>query len=284
MAEFAYLDESLDINQTGMYHLSIQVGLNGLSFCLLNTVDNKYIALKHYPLLHDDKEGLREGLRKVVARDEFLGRNYRSVAWMPAAFHSTIVPTPLYKEEEKERFLLFNHTPPEGSELVLANPVKGLDAHVVFAVEEELAGLFEELFPGARVFHPLAPFLGGILRYLGVKGKETALYANIHDEMFDLAVFRGPSPLLINSYRYRKVNDIVYFLLYAYRTLDLDPALTPVILQGKVNTSSSLVETLRRYVKKISFARRDPSFTYSYTFNMVAEQTFVNLFNLYSCV
>ena len=283
MAEFAYLDESLDINQTGMYHLSIQVGLNGLSFCILNTVANKYVALKHYPFVQDDKTGLTEQIRAATEKDEFLGREYKSLAVMPVCFRSTIIPAPLYREKEKEVFFRFNQ-PPEEGETLLSARIKAIDAYVLYALRDGTADLIKKLFPGATVLHQNTPFLESIVRYLWVRGKEPALFLNVHDDFFDLAVFRGQTPLLINAFRYRQVNDMIYFILYTMKTLELDPAVSPVILQGKVNTTSGLINSLRRYVKKISFARRDPSFTYSYTFNMVSEHTFVNLFNLYSCV
>lgn len=283
MAEFAYLDESLDINQTGMYHMSIQVSLNGLSFCILNTVDNKYVALKHYPYVQEDKTTLAELIGEVVARDEFLGRDFKSLAVMPVGFRSTMVPSPLFRENDKELFFSFNH-PLEEGETVMSARAKAIDAYALFAMAPGMPEAIKNSFPRARVLHQTVPFLEGIVRYLWIKGKEPAMFLNVHDDFFDLAVFRGQTPLLINAFRYRQVNDMIYFILYTMKTLEMDPATSPVILQGKINTTSGLINSLKRYVKKISFARRDPSFTYSYTFNMVSEHTFVNLFNVYPCV
>ncbi len=283
MAEFAYLDESLDINQTGTYHMSIQVGLNGLSFCILDTVANKYVALKHYPFLQDEQDGLSDQMREVIKKDEFLGRDYKSMAVMPVCHRATIVPAPLYREKEKEAFFRFNFMPEE-DEAVIASRVKAIDAWSLFALPPDLAHSINALFPGAGIFHQTVPFLEGIVRYLWSKGKEPALFINVHDDFFDLAVFKGQTPLLINAFRYRQVNDMIYFILYTLKTLEMDPAVSPVVLQGKINTASSLINSLKRYVKKVSFARRDPSLVYSYTFNMVSEHTFANLFNLYPCV
>ncbi len=283
MAEFAYLDESLDINQTGMYHMSIQVGLSGLSFCILNSVDNKYVALKHYPFIQEDRAGFTGQLEEVAGRDEFLGRDYKSLAVMPVGYRSTLVPAPLFREKDKELFFSFNH-PLEEEETVLSARVKAVDAYALFTLPPEMPEALTRIFPQAKILPQTVPFLEGIVRYLWIKGKEPALFLNIHDDFFDLAVFRGQTPLLINAFRYRQVNDMIYFILYTLKTLEMDPSASPVILQGKITPASSLLNSLKRYVKKISFARRDPSFTYSYTFNMVSEHTFVNLFNVYPCV
>ncbi len=47
MQDFAFIDETLDINLTQSYKLSIQVSLNGLSFCILDQLQGKYIVFSH---------------------------------------------------------------------------------------------------------------------------------------------------------------------------------------------------------------------------------------------
>ncbi len=284
MAEFAYLDESLDINQTALYHMSIRVSPNGLSFCILNTVNQKYIALKHYPLPAPDKgEPLSGRLRKTIEQDEFLRKEYKSRAVMIVSYKSTLVPAPLYEASAGETYFRFNHEL-EDHEQVRANRIKGLDAWNLFTVPEDLQELFGEHFADTGIFHQVTPFLDNIVRHQAPKEARPAMFANVHDEFFDLAVFREQNPVLVNSFYYRQVNDLVYFILYTLKTMKADPSVTPLTLMGKVNPESSLLQSLRRYVKNITLAKRNPAFTYSYTLNMITEHSFANLFNLYPCV
>ncbi len=284
MAEFAYLDESLDINQTSLYHLSIQISLNGLSFCILNTVNQKYIALKHYPLSAGDKNtSFPDLLRKTIEKDEFLRKEYKSRALMTVSSKSTLVPAPLYDEKDGETYFRFNHTL-EDHEQVMANRIRGLDAWNLFTVPRDLAALFGEFFQDTPVFHQNTPFLDNIIRHPAPKNTGQAVFVNIHDDFFDLAVFREQNPEIINSFYYRQVNDLVYFILYSLKTIKADPSATPLVLAGKVTPESSLLQSLRRYVKHITLAKRNPAFTYSYTLNMITEHSFANLFNLYPCV
>ena len=41
-------DETLDINSTENYELSIQVSPDGLSFCLLDSVRNKFVLFRSF--------------------------------------------------------------------------------------------------------------------------------------------------------------------------------------------------------------------------------------------
>ncbi len=45
--DIVFIDETFDINQTKNYNISIQAGLNGYSFSVIDPVRNKYILLKH---------------------------------------------------------------------------------------------------------------------------------------------------------------------------------------------------------------------------------------------
>ena len=284
MAEFAYLDESLDINQTVLYHLSIQISLNGLSFCILNTVNQKYIALKHYPLPAVDKNtSFPDLLRKTIEKDEFLRKEYKSRAVMIISFKSTLVPAPLYDEKFGETYFRFNHAL-EDNEKVMANRIKGLDAWNLFVIPDELSALLEEYFPDAILFHQITPFLNNIIRHQTPRNTKPVIFVNIHDDFFDLAVFREQSPEMVNSFYYRQVNDLVYFILYALKAMKADPSTTPLLLMGKINPESNLLQSLHLYIKNITLVKRNPAFTYSYTLNMITEHSFANLFNLYLCV
>jgi len=47
MHNISLIDETLDKNLTANYNLSIQVSLDGFSFCIKDLIRNKYIVLKH---------------------------------------------------------------------------------------------------------------------------------------------------------------------------------------------------------------------------------------------
>ncbi|NOY37794.1 MAG: DUF3822 family protein [Chlorobi bacterium] len=284
MTEFAYLDESLDINQTQSYHLSIQLGLNGLSFCILDTITNKYIALRHFPLTGDtDKQEYPDRFGKIVETDDFLRKSFKSSAVMVETFKSTLVPAALFRKEEKDTYFTFSHALEE-DEVILTDKLSGTDAYCLYATPSDLLRFVEKYFSDAVTLHHTTPFIEGLFRNATSKGKEAAVHVLIHDTCFDIAVTRKQKLSLVNTYLYRQVNDMVYFILYIFQMLQLDQQTVPIILEGKINAQSSLIETLKRYVKNVSLVRRNSAFTYSYKLNVLPAHTFANLFNIYPCV
>ncbi len=48
-------DETLDINSTENYELSVQVSTDNLSFCILDTLRNKFVLLRSYESVGNSK-------------------------------------------------------------------------------------------------------------------------------------------------------------------------------------------------------------------------------------
>ena len=73
-------DETLDINTTENYQLSVQLGNDNLSFCLLDTIRNKYILLRSFTP-DNNKKFNNDQVEEIISRDDFLKRKYSKIFW-----------------------------------------------------------------------------------------------------------------------------------------------------------------------------------------------------------
>ena len=142
MHDLSLLDETLDINITRSYHLSIQIDLNGFSFCILDSTRNKYVALNHYSLKKEE-EAVPEEIREIFGKDEFLNQEYKSVKIIWQSERSTLVPEPLFNKENLNDYFTFNHPKREGEEEIIYNRIRTVEAYVVFTVPGYLPGLVQ---------------------------------------------------------------------------------------------------------------------------------------------
>ena len=69
-------DETLDINATENYELSVQVVLMNLSFCILDTLRNKFVLLRSYEP-EDNSRFDPYRLNEIIRKDDFLTRHYK---------------------------------------------------------------------------------------------------------------------------------------------------------------------------------------------------------------
>ncbi|MCD6565761.1 MAG: DUF3822 family protein [Bacteroidales bacterium] len=281
MYEFAFLDETLDINTTQSYHLSIQVSLNGFSFSILDTVRNKYVALKNYPL--DKQKGIPEDqLRDIFKKDEFLTRKYKSSSYFYITDKSTLVPSPLFNKDKIKEYLMFNH-PLEEHNKIFYNQIKNAGTYTVYSIPVNICEILDKQFPGIKNYHQSVPFIEQILLKNQPGEFDFSAFINVTPGIFDIAVSQSKKLILYNQFRFRNENDFIYFVLNIFEQLKLSPEKTLLLLSGEITKTSKYYESLKKYIKSIRFEKRDNQFTYSYTFNQIAEHTFIPLQNLYSC-
>ena len=163
IVEFEFLDETFDLNSTSSYHLSIQIGLDGFSFSILNINNNKYIALKNYPNLTSNNDVLfADWVRSVLNEDEFLSRNYKSVAVIFVNCNSVLVPDPLFKKENLKDYFDFNLDLPESDE-IYSTKIERADSWSLYPVPTDVVKVLQEQFPNLKIFHQSVPFINNIL-------------------------------------------------------------------------------------------------------------------------
>lgn len=282
MLEFEFLDETLDINSTTSYYLSIQASPDGLVFSILDTVRKKYVGLRSYVLTENpDKIIDHEWYREVLKKDDLLQQKYKGAGLIYTDMRASLVPDPLFKKEAATEFARLNFILGENEE-IRYNKLEKNDSWTVFPVPAKLAELFSEEIPGLLIFHHSVPFLNRVLSE-GEKTGSLVTHLNFHSSFFEIAVSNSGKLLLYNSFEYKSTNDVLYYTLNIYKQFKFPPSKGRVILSGKITKQSSLYENLRRYLRKPVFAEQDKAYTYSYTFEKLPPHSNFNLLNLYPC-
>ena len=64
-------DETLDINSTENYELSIQISPDGFSFCLLDIIRNKFVLIRAFEPV-ENKQFNSQKLNEILSQDDFL--------------------------------------------------------------------------------------------------------------------------------------------------------------------------------------------------------------------
>jgi len=88
---------------------------------------------------------------------------------------------------------------------------------------------------------------------------------------------------LYNTFQYQNETDLLYFILYIYKQLNLNTRKNILLISGEQSDNMKYYNTLKKYVKSIKYL--DPlNFTFSGILEKLARHKFLNLFNLVSCV
>ncbi len=279
MYEKELFDETLDINSTNNYEISIQIGLNGFSFCLLDNIRSRFVMFREYKL--SGKEiNIATEINNIVTRDEFLAKQYRRYRIIYNTERSTIVPYSLFDPALKTDYFKLNHNLEEGY-MVSNNRLEEPDAYLLFDLRKDIFDLSCTLFPDASLNHQAKPLLNSSFR-ISRKTKEEYIRIHFESSFFILIIIKDNELQFYNTFRVRNDSDILYFLLNSFNRFSIDSS-QPVWLSGNISKQDDLYSNLLKYIKTLRFAYPEGEYSLSYIFDEMATYRYCNLFNIVSC-
>ena len=279
MSFLELFDETLDINSTENYGLSVQVGPDGFAFCLLDTIRNKFVLIRVFEP-EENKYFNADKINEILVKDDFLTKHYRKVSIIMPSPKFTLVPTPLFDPGKKDEYFTFNHIFEDGN-MIIINKLIDPDTFLIFSVSKPIYDLINNLFPGVHPYHQLKPLFDHISHNRkSINGNY--IHIHVEREFFNLIVFSHNLLKFCNSFNYRNINDILYFVLNVFKNLDIKQEET-IYFSGLTEKYDDLSSNFSIYVRNIRFAGPSGNFTFSYVFNDVDLHRFLNLFSVVNC-
>jgi hypothetical protein len=272
-------DETLDINSTENYELSIQVSPDGLSFCILDSIRNKFVMIRSFGA-EENKYFTAGKIQELLLKDDFLTKRYKKVFCVMPSSKFTIVPAPLYDPGKKDEYFTFNHNL-EDDNIVLIDKIKDPDAFLVFSVSRSISEVINSVYPGVYPHHHIKLLLD---HTSSIRKSVNGNYINVHVErdFFNLIVFNSNQLKFCNSFVYRNISDILYYVLNAFKNLDIKQEET-IYFSGLTEKYDDLSSSFSLYIRNIKFAEPSGNFTFSYIFNDTELHRFINLFTVINC-
>ncbi|MEA1887271.1 MAG: DUF3822 family protein [Bacteroidota bacterium] len=279
MYEKELFDETLDINSTNNYEISIQLGLDGFSFCLLDRLRNRFVMFRNYNL-GGKEQGLADEIRDIAAKDEFLSRQYRRYRIVFNFEKSTIVPAALYDPALKDEYFELNHKLKDNY-IVSNNRLTRPDAYLLFDIRKDVYDLSYKLFPDATLSHQVKPLLDSSFRQTRTT-KDQYIRIHIDPCFFTLVMLKDEKLQFFNTFRVRNDSDILYYLMNSFDRFKIDNDQV-VYVSGNISKFDDLYNNLLRYIKTIKLANPEGEFSMSYIFDEMETHRYSNLFNIVSC-
>lgn len=279
MYEKELFDETLDINSTNNYEISIQLGLNGFSFCLLDNLRNRFVMFRDYKL-SGREPGLVDEIKDIAAKDEFLNREYRRYRIIFNFERSTLVPASLYDPAIKNKYFELNHKL-EDNYVVSNNRLTNPDSYLLFGVRKDIFDLLVNLFPDASLSHQVKPLLHSSFRQAR-KTKDRYVRVHFDQGFFNILIIRDDDLQFFNTFRVRSDSDILYYLMNSFNRFKITDDHV-VHLSGHISKFDDLYNNMLRYIKTLKFAAPEGDFSMSYIFDEMGTHQYCNLFNIVNC-
>ena len=272
-------DETLDINSTENYELSVQVSTDNLSFCILDTLRNKFVLLRSYEPV-DKSKYEPNTIREIINKDDFLIRRYKKVFLTSISPKFTLVPASLYDESKKDDFFGFNQLLSEG-ETILTSKLQNPDSFVIYSFPAGIADILKSAFPGTIYMHHLKP----LLNLISVSQRSifsNNVHIHLERDYLNMVIFDQNTLRFCNTFYYKTISDIQYYILYVLKRLNIRQEET-INFSGNAMKQEEILHGFSKYLNAIKFAIPAGNYTFSYVFSETELQKFLILFSAVNC-
>lgn len=231
--------------------LSIQVSLNGLSFCVFDSVSNTVIDSERlsFDKTYTPYEVLKS-LKQLLQKNDVVNRRFAEVVVVHRNALFGLVPQSLFSPDELANYLKFNTK-------ILANDHLAYDEfenHEIVNVYVPFVNInnyIYELF-GEFTFKHNGTVMAESLLNGYTQAKQAVCFAYVQEKQMDLTIIDQKKLLLFNSYTFNTKEDFLYYLLFALEQLKLDSEIIPLKLFGAVEEGDDIYEICYRYIKNVS--------------------------------
>ena len=155
------------------------------------------------------------------------------------------------------------------------------DAYILFSASKPINDLISNYYPGAHPFHHVTSLLNHISHS---RKTISGNYIQLHVErdFFNLIIFDEKQLAFCNTFAYRNISDILYFVLNVFKKLEIKQE-EIIHFSGITEKYDDLSSNFSIYVRSIKFPEPVGNFTFSYVFNDMDLHRFLNLFNAVNC-
>jgi hypothetical protein len=273
------IDETLNINATDNYDLTLELSEEGVSFAVLDLLRDKYVMLRHYP--HDD-ESVTTGRRfaEIIEADDFLMRRYRKVFIIAPSLNATLIPAAVYENGLREDYFRFNFSTADCG-VIVSNSLPFPDAVVLFSpsreVTESIPARWREISP----WHHTKPLLSHVS---AVCRTNDGCYVHIHFEKDFVTVITAEKRNLTfcNSFATSSPQDGAYYLFSVMDRNGIRHDET-IFVSGTVEPYGEAHIALLSFAHNVRFASPVIRQSFSYVMNEVHMHRWLNLFTAASC-
>lgn len=246
---------SLETNHNSFGQLSdiadglvIEMSDSLIKFCEFQFNENEPIYICHYPIENTLQHSLSEHLINALKHFQISKKSYKHVYINYFTSQFTLCPSVFYNPENNRTLLEFNSGTVNNA-LVLTDEINA-DIKLIYGIDEQIKSTLDQLFPNHLLKHTLT-----VVSKLMLSSEDLIkehIILEINDNYIEVVVKQDQKLLLVNQYSIKTNEDILYYVLFILEQYHLNPLTTNIKIIGNLDTSSSLINSLKKYIKNIN--------------------------------
>mgnify|MGYP003114475787 CR=1 FL=1 len=240
--------------------MSIQIRLNGLSFCILNRSNSTIELVKH---VHLEKKGtpyeLLYELKTTIESHTELQQIFDSVTCIYQNELSCLVPKELFDEHNLADYLKFNAKILR-TDFISYDTLATNDSMNVYVPLVNINNYIFDTF-GTFDYKHSSTILIETLLQIAPKNDSTTLYINVNGTSFEIIGIKDKSLIFYNTFDYSTKEDFIYYILFTIEQLKLNTETIKTVLSGTINSEDEFFGIIYKYIRFVEFIK--PNYDYT---------------------
>ncbi|WP_157662523.1 DUF3822 family protein [Winogradskyella sp. PC-19] len=231
--------------------MSIQVNLNGLSFCILNRTSNTVEYLNS--IWFGEKQTPFETLNKLkeeLASNTVFSDDFDTVKVIHYNELSTLVPKPLYDATNNAEYLKFNSKILK-TDFIASDEIKLKDIISIYVPYVNINNYIFETFGEFTYTHASTLFIDTVFK--SELSNEDLLHINVDSGSMQVLVTKEKDIKLYNYFEFTSPEDFIYYILFTCEQELLNPDSLHLKLSGIINKDDALYKIAYKYIRNVSF-------------------------------
>ena len=231
--------------------LIIELSGSTIQFCEMNAEQNKLLFIASYPIETNSDLSIIENLINAIRHFQFSKKSYKNIYVNYFNTQFTLCPINFYVKENLRSLLEFN-IGSINDQLIETDDITA-DIKLIYAVNEQLKSTLDNLFPNHHIKHTLS-----VLTKLMLNAEEMVkenILISLHATHIEIIVKQDHKLILANQYAIKTQEDVLYYILFILEQYQLNPLFVNVCVTGNIDSNSTLITSLKKYIKNIRLAK-----------------------------
>lgn len=231
--------------------LVLQVNLNGFSYCIKDTLNQKIDFVNTIDFVNYPKSiKIEDHFWKAFLDNRDLIKTYDEVIVLHDNNWNSFVPKALFNEELLSSYLQFN-TKVFETDFFTFDTLSNYEINNVFVPFSNINNYLLDQFESFN-YHQVNSILVEKLLAISKNIDEKLVFVHFGNSKFEIIIVQNQKLLFFNSFEFQTKEDFIYYLLFTAEQLNLNPENFKLQLLGEISKESAFFEIAFKYIRNIS--------------------------------
>lgn len=234
-------------------HISIQLSLDGFSFCIYNKAQQEIGALAIYEFENSCNTPFQhlEMVQQLFEQEGLLKLKYHSVS--VSHFNNLVsqVPLPFFEKETLAQYLQYSVKVLE-NDYITFEQLQNSEIVNVYIPFVNINNFLIDRYGTFEYKHSSTVLMEKLLSEFKNVDQDLC-FVNVSKNNFELVVLINKKITLFNCFNFKTKEDFIYYILFTAEQLNLNPEELKLVLMGNIEKESDLYGVLFQYIRNIEF-------------------------------